>query len=80
MILLHRSTRIPLFLLAGISFVASIGILGLADANGYPFALLWRGILAFIVSVVALWLGWRRVAPATPRGERRTGAPPGQAR
>jgi len=79
MILLHRSARIPLFLLSGLAFVASVGILGLADANGYPFALMWRGTLAFAVSIVALWLGWRRVAPTTPPGER-TGIPPGQAR
>jgi hypothetical protein len=80
MILLHRTARIPLFILAGLAFVASVGILGLAGANGYPFALLWRGILAFVVSVVALWLGWRRVAPATPRGAGRAGASSDQAR
>ena len=67
MILLHPSVRLPLYFLAGVSTLVGLAVLGLAATNGFPFSLIWRGLLALAVGVIALRLGMRHTARAPSR-------------
>ena len=62
MILLHPRSRLPLYWLAGIAMLVGLGVLGLAAVNGYPMPLVWRGLVALGVGLVALRLVLRHVA------------------